>query len=307
MIEHVFLQISYKNKVVRNLHLLRGQSVTIGRAIGDIVFEHDHEMSNSHFRFEVGDSECRVTDLDSTNSTWLNKTKVSSAAVADRDELLAGKTVFTVQIQRSKSTPQVLPANSQTLNDSSVKETFSEEGPQTDFDVPIPQTEEETDSIESNSWANLLKEEPTDEIPLEQSKPQWSGNSAEIPPTPEERTFSTVSKRKENLRTPIQIELSVVGAPNETHSLGADETQQFVIGRDASSDLRINDVKVSSKHSLVEFVNSSFIIRDLNSTNGTTLNGQEIKEARLSDGDQLQIGETSLSVKLTYDSTIQSG
>lgn len=307
MIEHVFLQISYENNVIRNVHLLRGQSVTVGRSIGDIVVGHDHEMSNSHFRFEVGDSECRVTDLNSTNSTWLNKTKVSSAAVADGDELQAGKTIFTVQIQTSTPTPRESTANSPTLNDSSVKETFAEYAPQPNIDVPIPQNETETGSVESNSWAEMLKEEPTDEIPVEQSKPPWNEDSAEVNPSPEGEVFSTVSKRKEKLKTPIQIELSVVGAPNETYSLGADETQQFVIGRDASSDLRINDEQVSSKHCLVEFVNSSFIIRDLNSTNGTTLNGQEINEAQLSDGDQLQIGETSLSVKLTYDTTIQLG
>ena len=151
----------------------------------------------------------------------------------------------------------------------------------------------------------MIKEEPTDEIPKEQTTPKRREDFSDVQPTAEQKTYATVSKRMEKHPTSLQIDSSVAGAEKKTCTLEADESQQFIIGRDQSSDMQINDEQVSSKHCLVEFVNDSFIVRDLNSTNGTTLNGQEIKEARLSDGDKLKIGETSLAVKVTYDSTIQ--
>jgi pSer/pThr/pTyr-binding forkhead associated (FHA) protein len=301
LIEHVFLKIIYDNKVIRNLQLLRGHCVTVGRSTADIVFQHDLEMSNSHFRFEVGDYECRVTDLNSTNSTWLNKAKVSSATVKDGDELQAGRTIFKVQIQTAVSTPLAPPTNQQTVNDASITET-STDAKQVPENMPAATPSVEVEGKELDSWAMLLKEEPTDEVPIVGRPTDLQMKQPSVPPTLEQPTFSTVSERQIDLRTPVQVVLSVVGSEDKNCVCNAHDSTQIVIGREPSSDLQIVDEKVSSRHCLVEFVNQSFIVRDLDSTNGTTLNGQDILEAALSDGDTLQVGDTSLLVNLKFDS-----
>ena len=68
----------------------------------------------------------------------------------------------------------------------------------------------------------------------------------------------------------------------------------ITIGRQAGSDVVVNDEHVSRMHvQLIEDEEGSLWAVDLNSTNGTFVNGQRIYGAvQLHQGDQLQIGET---------------
>ncbi len=64
-----------------------------------------------------------------------------------------------------------------------------------------------------------------------------------------------------------------------------------VIGRIPSCDIRINSTKVSRRHAKLVKKGKNFNVIDLNSTNGTYVNGKRIIEAPLSDGDKLHLGE----------------
>ncbi len=65
------------------------------------------------------------------------------------------------------------------------------------------------------------------------------------------------------------------------------------IGREASCELVLGDVFVSSRHARIERKNGIFSIRDLQSRNGTYLNGNKISESSLSLGDRLKFGEST--------------
>ena len=53
----------------------------------------------------------------------------------------------------------------------------------------------------------------------------------------------------------------------------------FVIGRDASADFRVDSSRVSRKHVLIDRgPNGQYVLRDLESTNGTYVNGKRISE-----------------------------
>lgn len=69
-----------------------------------------------------------------------------------------------------------------------------------------------------------------------------------------------------------------------------------VIGRGAECDLRIDDSLSSRRHARIDWVGGSAFVEDLESKNGTRLNGQGIRRAALSSNDQIQIGETLLTV-----------
>lgn len=69
---------------------------------------------------------------------------------------------------------------------------------------------------------------------------------------------------------------------------------RWVIGR-TDSDMELFDSNVSRKHAVIEAISENHItIRDLASTNGTSVNGVQINSKKLSDGDIITIGSTKL-------------
>jgi adenylate cyclase len=72
--------------------------------------------------------------------------------------------------------------------------------------------------------------------------------------------------------------------------LGAKTT----MGRHPNNTLRLVDREVSKEHCSVERVGNSFLLRDLNSSNGTFVNGRKVRELRLRDGDEIALGNSRL-------------
>jgi EAL domain-containing protein (putative c-di-GMP-specific phosphodiesterase class I) len=68
-------------------------------------------------------------------------------------------------------------------------------------------------------------------------------------------------------------------------------TFPFSIGRNDTTDLPINSTRVSREHAVIVRAGNTFRVRDLDSTNGTSVNGQRIEEATLSDGDILAVAD----------------
>jgi hypothetical protein len=66
-----------------------------------------------------------------------------------------------------------------------------------------------------------------------------------------------------------------------------------LLGRGTETDIRVEDPGVSRKHCEI-VVGNPALVRDLNSTNGTFLDGKKISEAPLADGSLVKIGGTSL-------------
>jgi hypothetical protein len=68
------------------------------------------------------------------------------------------------------------------------------------------------------------------------------------------------------------------------------------VGRAEDNSLVIHDPDVSSHHAEILISGGTFILRDLASANGTLLNGEEIREARLYLGDDIVLGSTKLTI-----------
>ncbi|OVE77019.1 hypothetical protein BVX97_00115 [bacterium E08(2017)] len=72
------------------------------------------------------------------------------------------------------------------------------------------------------------------------------------------------------------------------------ERDYFSIGNDPHSELVIEDSTISRRHCEIQFTEDGYVIRDLESTNGTFVQGIKIKEAFLDEGTEFQLGKTRL-------------
>ena len=66
------------------------------------------------------------------------------------------------------------------------------------------------------------------------------------------------------------------------------------IGREEGNVLRLNDERVSRFHAKVQFDNGEIILTDLESTNGTRVNGNVVQIRRLRPGDRVGVGRSLL-------------
>lgn len=76
------------------------------------------------------------------------------------------------------------------------------------------------------------------------------------------------------------------GSPGPTYRLGLVAT----IGRTPDNEIPVELPEVSRRHARLSFDNNGFTIKDLNSNNGTYVNGERVPEARLKAGDRVQVG-----------------
>src|SRR5713101_2246747 len=67
---------------------------------------------------------------------------------------------------------------------------------------------------------------------------------------------------------------------------------EFSVGRNPSNRLSVSDPSLSRQHCVITFRGGQFEIRDLESRNGTFVNGVPVRERILADGDEVQIGNS---------------
>lgn len=80
------------------------------------------------------------------------------------------------------------------------------------------------------------------------------------------------------------------------------EKNEVKIGRDPEKcDIVLSDPEVSGVHGTIKKSNITCILEDMNSANGTLLNGERINSATLTNGDEFIIGATTFTVQIVSD------
>ena len=72
------------------------------------------------------------------------------------------------------------------------------------------------------------------------------------------------------------------------------EGAKAVLGRSKDCDVQVEDANVSRRHAELRREGSTWWLVDLDSTNGTELNGKRMQRAKLSDGDTITLGDANL-------------
>jgi hypothetical protein len=72
--------------------------------------------------------------------------------------------------------------------------------------------------------------------------------------------------------------------------------REIVVGRSSDLDMVLVEDMVSRKHAKIAAENGQIVIQDLGSTNGTFVNGEKVKRARLQEGDRILIGTSIIKL-----------
>ncbi len=144
---------------------------------------------------------------------------------------------------------------------------------------PIEADEPAPDEEPTSSECALLEEEParTDERDADAEL------AATRPPTD-----ATSGQQK------VVLEIT---EPNHRERVFRVHRKPVVIGRGRDSDIVLKDTKVSRQHLRIELVEDRLIATDLNSQNGTTINGRVLHEQEVISGDEIALGQTVVRVR----------
>jgi pSer/pThr/pTyr-binding forkhead associated (FHA) protein len=90
------------------------------------------------------------------------------------------------------------------------------------------------------------------------------------------------------------------GLTGRSHELKAETT---TVGRVEDNTFQIPDPSVSSRHCEIILRGTEVLIRDLDSTNGTFINGQQIKESVLKPSQILRLGQVEVRLESDQPAT----
>ena len=74
----------------------------------------------------------------------------------------------------------------------------------------------------------------------------------------------------------------------------------MVIGRDDGCDVVVDDPRVSGRHAIVSYRGGEFRVSDLQSTNGSLLNGSPLTESVFQESDDLRLGKTVIRLEVDF-------
>lgn len=97
----------------------------------------------------------------------------------------------------------------------------------------------------------------------------------------------------------MQPNLLAVAGPRAGEHFSLDEGETSV-GRVSENRIVINDPSVSRRHCVILRQADDVLIRDLDSHNGTFVNGIPIEERTLAEGDRLEVGDTVFVVRFSF-------
>lgn len=93
--------------------------------------------------------------------------------------------------------------------------------------------------------------------------------------------------------------LLVINGPNRGARFDVTRNEPLLIGRSVGTHIRVDDTEMSRQHAKVLEDRGVYRVVDLQSANGTFVNGQRVSEHTLVNGDSIRLGATVLTFQMT--------
>ena len=118
-------------------------------------------------------------------------------------------------------------------------------------------------------------------------------------PAPRERAATMIYRPREPIvpdaepEVPPEVEREVITLTVDGHEYPV-TSRRVVLGRSRECDIRVPDANVSRRHAELRQEGATYWIVDLDSTNGTEVNGRRVDRSKVMDGDRIRIGGTDV-------------
>ncbi|MCP4871781.1 MAG: FHA domain-containing protein [Proteobacteria bacterium] len=238
---------------------MNATGTVLGRLLGDVKLD-DREVSAVHALISFTDGVWQVVDLGSTNGIYVDGRLTISDVLANGSKVKLGRTEFQFRIGVAEP-----------------------EGDATSPMIPKP-PEGRPETTRSLPGAAVNARAQTQRMPR-------TGDISDPPPVEAVPWASATPHPR------LLVSLTVAAGPEQGTQRQFFQ-EQIVIGR-RSVDFVTDDEQVSRRHAVIEvFSEDQVLVRDLESTNGTFLNGHRVTSAWLNDGDRLSLGSFALIVAI---------
>jgi hypothetical protein len=106
-----------------------------------------------------------------------------------------------------------------------------------------------------------------------------------------------MDSQRPKVSSPQKLALRFISGKYQGAEFPLEDAPEIVVGRSSDLDMVLVEDMVSRKHARIECTDE-IAIEDLGSTNGTFVNGERIKRAKLKEGDRVLIGTSIIKVVL---------
>ncbi len=253
------LQTSSKSVQIKTITI--NSDITIGRGDNDIVIN-DLSVSTHHAKIYLDNNKIYIEDLNSTNGTFIDGYKLDA------------NTQYELEVSQSITFGEIsytLEKDSSNKINSNSKEYRVGRDPKSDIFIDIDTVSSSHLIIreENNQWY-IIDDNSTNGTYLGSYDIDNKIDKIKLEPN----QILYVSSYKLNTNDIYNL---FDNKKSQTTIIDSDTT---TIGRDPNSTLYINNINVSWNHAKITYENSSYYIYDLNSTNGSFVNGVKVNNKK---------------------------
>jgi serine/threonine-protein kinase len=133
-------------------------------------------------------------------------------------------------------------------------------------------------------------------VPPDPNGPTNLGDAGERP----EVLLAASSAESPALSSSSLLRCAIVEGPLKNDVIELERPEALMIGRTVRHGLKLEDRALSRHHCVIEFSPPRCFLRDLNSRNGTFVNGRRMASAELHDRDEVRFGQTVLRIELVH-------